>query len=191
MTATLDLPRVSKLAAVFPDLPWVRVDAKRFFYDRGIRRSRTDWSPTEELSSLKFTGGVYAILLPTAWFSQGRILKLHGPHSLKKRKIPFRFTLPTFADGYGVAYVGRTTNFQQRWSGHFGNGERNDGGQVKYGLSDCGVATTLVRARDMLREHAKIIYTALDGTEQCANRDILEMALCARFAPPFNIKSER
>jgi hypothetical protein len=70
------------------------------------------------------------------------------------------------------------------------HGERKDGGQVKYGLKDCGVEPDIEMALRRLREQAKIVYLVLSGPDECANRDILELSLCARFGPPFNIKSE-
>jgi len=138
---------------------------------------------------LKCVGGVYAILLPSAWFSAPRIVHLHGP---KRIPIPFEFTVPDLTgDGYGLVYVGRTTNLCQRWTGHLGKGKRKDGGQVKFGLVDCGLHPDEATALQALRKHARIVYTVLDAQEKCADRDLLEMSLCARFAPPFNIKSER
>jgi hypothetical protein len=141
------------------------------------------------LKHLKDIGGVYATLLPTSWFFPSRGLHLHGP---KKCIIPFEFTVRKPMKGYGVVYVGRTANLRQRFQGHLTKGERKDGGQVKHGLMDCGLYPDdedgALRA---LREHGRIIYVELSGPEYCANRDILEMSLCARFGPPFNIKSER
>ena len=62
---------------------------------------------------------------------------------------------------------------------------------MKYGLADCAYAEDEDQALIALRAHARIIFTVLDGPENCANRDVLEMSLCARFGPAFNIKSER
>jgi hypothetical protein len=182
MPATLALSRVKRLADSFPNDGWQMISTRDFVSPHG----QLDWRSTRHL---KCVGGVYAILLPTAWFSVPRILHLHGP---KGTSIPFEFMVPDFTgDGYGVAYVGRTTNLCQRWSGHLCNGERKDGGQVKFGLVDCGLHADETTALQILREHARIVYTVLDGPEQCANRDLLELSLCARFAPAFNIKSER
>lgn len=153
-------------------------------------RFLSDWRSTKQL---KCVGGVYVVLLPTAWFSTPRILHLHAPRGYKGMlPIPFEFTVPDLtSDGYGVVYVGRTTNFCQRWRGHLTLGKRKDGGQVKHGLVDCGLHAEETTALRALREHARLVYTVLSGPQQCANRDVLEMSLCARFAPAFNIKSER
>jgi hypothetical protein len=58
-------------------------------------------------------------------------------------------------------------------------------------MLDCDVYSDSKDALRALREHGRFCYTILTGFENCANRDVLEMALCARFGPPFNIKSER
>jgi hypothetical protein len=42
-------------------------------------------------------------------------------------------------NGYGVVYVGRTADLRQRWRGHLTKGKRKDGGQVKHGITDCGL----------------------------------------------------
>jgi hypothetical protein len=42
-----------------------------------------------------------------------------------------------------------------------------------------------------LREHGRIVYHILPGPENRANRDIIELTLCSKYKPPFNIKSER
>ncbi len=188
MPATLDLPLVQGLAHIFPNRPWEAINSQVFIADRG-KVLHSDWAPAAHLEGV---GGVYAILLPTAWFTPQRTLHLHAPHRHQGVPIPFVFSLEDFTDdGYGVVYVGRTTNLRQRWRGHLTRGERNDGGQVKYGLVDCHIAPDTEAALQRLRARARIIYTPLPGAENCANRDVLEMALCARFGPPFNIKSER
>ncbi len=188
MPATLDLPTVRRLTDSFPGGGWKIIHARTFFSERN-GKTVSDWSSTKHLH---YIGGVYAILLPTAWFTPPRTIHLHAPHRHKGVGIPFEFTLTDCTgDGYGVVYVGKTGNLHWRWRGHLGHGQRKDGGQVKFGLVDCQVAPDLEFALEQLRENARIIYTVLDGPDQCANRDVLEMSLCARFAPPFNIKSER
>ena len=188
MLATLDLSTVRRLADSFAHDGWRMVHSNSFIKDDSNGRISSDWSTTKDLDGI---GGVYAILLPVVWFSPRRILHLHAPHTYQGDGIPFEFSLPDFTgDGYGIVYVGRTSNLRQRWRGHFSRGERKDGGQVKFGMVDCGVAADCDTALRELRQHARIIYTVLEGSEHCANRDILELSLCARFAPPFNIKSE-
>lgn len=189
MNARLDFPLVRCLVDSFPGKGWQTIPANSFIKDDSNGRFFSDWSKTKDLGGI---GGVYAILLPSDWFQPRRILHLHAPHKHEGVGIPFEFSVPAFTeDGYGIVYAGRTSNLRQRWRGHFCRGERKDGGQVKYGMLDCRVADDIDSALRELRQHARIIYTVLDGPKHCANRDLLEMSLCAKFAPPFNIKSER
>jgi len=188
VTARLNLELVQRLAAAFPNGgEWQMIEARTFIKDRA-ERIFSDWSSTAVLEGI---GGVYAVLLPVNWFEQPLTLPLHGPHRYRGQPIKYQFTLPILEDGYGVVYVGRTGNLRQRWRGHLSKGDRNDGGQVKFGLLDCALHTDALTALRALREHGRFIYTTLPGPENCANRDVLEMGLCARFGPPFNIKSER
>lgn len=187
--ARLDLELVRRHADSFPNGAWERIETCAVIADRGHQIFST-W---RTVNHLKEKGGVYAVMLPAAWFSIPRAIALHAPHSHKGEKISFEFTVAqATGDGFGVVYVGRTTNLAQRWRGHLSRGERKDGGQVKYGLVDCGLhpddPDSALRA---LRTHARIYFVVMSGPENCANRDLLEMSLCARFAPPFNIKSER
>jgi hypothetical protein len=188
MPARLDLNLVHHLTAAFPGEGWRSLETRLFITDRGEQIS-SDWSHSSHLTTV---GGVYAVLLPCAWFTPARTIPLHAPHTHHERTIPFEFTLQPLGDASdGVAYVGRTSNLAQRWRGHLSRGGRKDGGQVKFGLMDSGLHSDIDESLRSLRAHARIIYTVLSGPEHCANRDVLEMSLCARFAPPFNIKSER
>ena len=186
ISATLDLLLVKQLAKCFPNDPWQTISTRTFIAADRNGECYSDWRSTKHL---KKVGGVYAILLPTTWFSPPRILHLHAP---QRCTIPYEFILSDLVgDGYGIVYVGRTVDLCQRWRLHLTKGKRKDGGQVKHGLVDCGREPTEDSALRTLREHARIIYTELRGPENCANRDVLEMSLCGRFGPPFNIKSER
>jgi hypothetical protein len=188
MHARLQLEMVHRVAESFPDGDWQKIETRIFVADRG-EQIHSNWQAAAEVDEM---GGVYAILLPAAWFSRPRTIHLHGPHKQKGEPIPFEFTVPSLTDGgYGVVYVGRTSNLLQRWQGHLSRGERKDGGQVKFGLVDCGLCSDRDTALRALRTHAQILYVVMPGPANCANRDLLEMSLCARFAPPFNIKSER
>lgn len=188
MPAKLDSELVRKLTDSFPGEGWNVVDAKTFVADRN-ESFFSDWRSVSHLSR---QGGIYAVLLPCIWFRPSRVIHLHAPHTHETPTIEYEFTVPRINESdYGVVYVGRTSNLAARWRGHLSRGERKDGGQVKYGLIDSKVCEDLDDALRQLRHHARIIYTVLPGGEHCANRDILELSLCARFAPPFNIKSER
>jgi hypothetical protein len=149
---------------------------------------RADWSVMDDADQ---KGGVYAFLLPVAWFKPPRVIQLFAPHT-HDAPIDFEFTVrPLLGMNHGVVYVGKTTDLKRRLRFHLSRGEPKDGGQVKFGVMNCGLFEQQDDALRALRQDARIIYTELSGRDHCANRDILEMSLCARFAPPFNIKSER
>lgn len=190
MTAHLELERMQELARAFPDPArgWRSIETRYFVADRA-GRIHSDWSAGKEW---KGAGGVYAILLPTKWFHMGRTMPLHAPHRHRGEQIIFEFTLQSLTESsLGVVYVGRSTALTDRWRGHLSRGKRKDGGQVKFGLMDCRVFDDETKTLRELRANGLIVFTVLPGPENCANRDVLEMSLCARFAPPFNIKSER
>lgn len=188
MSAKLDLSLTQKLAKSFPfGKHWRILKARTFVADRGDVIF-SNWS---SISHLRDVGGVYAVLLPVKWFAGVRTLRLHPPHKHPDEFIPFEFSLSHLHDEYGVIYVGRTTDLKRRFTQHLIEGKRKNGGQVKYGLLDCGLHIDSMSALRALREDGRFCYTILPGPENCANRDVLEMALCARFGPPFNIKSER
>jgi hypothetical protein len=188
MNTKSDLPSIRALTASFPGNDWETISTDTLFDEHG-RLLTLNRSPIKHLVE---RGGVYAILLPADWFSPSRTLPLHAPQRYKGEMINFEFDLPTFtADGYGIIYVGRTMDLYKRIRQHLSHGERSAGGQVKYGLYDCGLYADPDAALHALRKHGRIVFTILSGSENCANRDLLEMSLCVRFAPPFNIKSER
>ena len=166
MVARLDLQLVHRLAASFPGgEAWQAVSARNFVADRSDRL-HSNWTPIEHL---KGVGGVYAVLLPASWFCPARTLPLHAPHRHQGIRIPFEFGLAEHtSDSYGVVYVGRTSNLSQRWRGHLTPGDRKDGGQVKYGLVDCGIHANPEDALRNLRANARVVYTVLSGPEQCA-----------------------
>ena len=191
MPATLDRTLVDDLVRSFPFGPkWQTWYCSNAIRDNGAKLSAR-WHSIDHLHQ---QGGVYVFTLPLAWFQPSCTISLHAPHSHAGEKIPYQFSVPPLAgfDGWGVVYVGRTIDLKRRFRGHLLPGARKDGGQVKYGLIDSGLCSgdTTQALRD-LRTNGRIIHTVLSGPENCANRDILEMALCAQLTPPFNIKSER
>jgi len=183
--ARLDDRLIERVVSEFPQGPgWEEFDCREIIRQQGMLEAT--WLPLRHLEQV---GGVYAILLPAGGFARSRKIRLHGP---KRKRIPFEFTLKRLTrDGLGIVYIGRTTNLAQRWRGHLSRGERKDGGQVKFGLLDCRLCRNENAALRLLRESGRIAYCRLPGPENCANRDIIELKLCARFTPPFNIKSER
>jgi hypothetical protein len=188
MPAFLNLALTKKLARLFPrGRDWVTIQSRNFVADRG-EKVYSNWSAAAELRGV---GGVYVVLLPVAWFARPTTMRLHPPHKHCEDFISFEFTLPTVVDNYGVIYVGKTTDLSRRIRLHLVDGQRKNGGQVKFGLLDCALYADSKSALRALREHARFCYTILSGPDECVNRDVLEMALCGRFGPPFNIKSER
>lgn len=135
-------------------------------------------------------GGNYVFLFPEANFSEERKIILDGPGG---RKIPFHFSSKSHLphSGLFVAYAGKAANLSQRFQWHFSLAARNTGAQVQYGLVKSGVCEDRQEAVDFMLANATIFYRELSGDENAANRDLLELSLCAKFAPPFNIKSER
>ena len=185
MPAILDSRLIHEVVDAFPrGNGWMAMFCSQL--GRGENDRQASWKP---IAPLRRVGGVYALLLPQSEFSPARSIDLHGP---KRSRIRFEFTLKSVTpDGFGVAYCGRTTNLAQRFRGHLSPGKRKDGGQVKYGLMDATICADEHAALTFLRTHGRIVYRILDGPEQTANRDIIELSLCARYCPPFNIKSER
>jgi hypothetical protein len=188
MPARYDQSLVADLSKAFPTgTEWGKLNCCDVIVSND-HYLRANWSC---MNNLHEKGGVYAFLLPVSWFSSPRIIKLHAPHT-HTSPIDFEFKIfPLSGMEYGVAYVGRTTDLKRRLRFHLSRGKKKDGGQVKFGVMNCGLFQQQDDALQKLREHARIIYTILSGRDHCANRDVLEISLCARFAPPFNIKSER
>jgi len=147
-----------------------------------------NWSP---LTATGSKGGVYAFLFPKCHFDQPRKIVLDGPG---QSKIPFKFTAIAnllTTDEQVVVYVGRAANLLQRFQWHFSLAERNTGAQVQNGLVKCRLCPRRKQAVSFMLDHATIAFRILNGIEHAANRDIIEISLCAKFMSPFNIKSER
>jgi hypothetical protein len=184
--ARIDADLVRTVLGEFPSGDWKTLRASSLRATGLPNLSRT-WTG---LSSIRSVGGNYVFLFPACHFEQEREISLDGPGS---RKIPFRFSSRSHppCDGLVVAYVGKAANLHQRFQWHFSLARRNTGAQVQYGLLKSGVCPSRSAAVEFMLLNAIIIYRTLPGDEHTANRDLLELSLCARFAPPFNIKSER
>ncbi len=151
--------------------------------------TKKGYNSWKNIAHLKGKGAVYAFYLPASFFASARTIHLHGP---KGSKIPFEFNLtPERGDDKVIVYIGRTSKLGQRFAAHLRKGARRASAQVKYGLMDSGICADQTSALAFIREHGLVVYRILDGPEQTANRDIIEICLCARYRPPFNIKSER
>ena len=185
--ARIDFAMVSSVSAEFPKGSWKEMKGSSLHAPTPRDSRARAWGP---LGPLRNIGGNYAFLFPAADFQEDQVIALDGPGG---RKIPFIFsssTQPT-VDGLLVAYVGKAANLHQRFRWHFGLAKKNTGAQVQYGLVKAGACADRGLAVDRMLRHCVIVYRELSGDENAANRDLLELSLCARFAPPFNIKSER
>jgi hypothetical protein len=183
--ATLDRRIIERACNSFPNGgDWQQLNSRDFLNPN--RKGYRNWRRIDHLETI---GGVYAFLLPAAFFSEERTIHLH---STKGSTIEFVFTAPAVTeDGYAVLYVGRTANFRSRFQEHHSTGNRQAAAQVKYGLIDCGICHDQREAIAFLHEHARIMWHRVSGKENAANRDLIELTLCAQWMPPFNIKAER
>jgi hypothetical protein len=146
-----------------------------------------DWSP---LKNCEKKGGVYAFIFPGDLFSAPRRIELHSP---RKQTIPFEFLSHSellLPDGRMVVYVGRSANLLDRIRGHFGLGENSTLTQVRNGLVNAKICKNNRDAVLFMLAHATLAYTELDGPINVANRDVIEVALWAKYMTPFDIKSE-
>ena len=140
------------------------------------------------------SAGVYAFLFPTRVFPGSSLLHLHGP-SVKgrPRRIAFQLkvrALPQPLEGTFVAYVGRSASLRDRLPLHFHATKKTSAAQVRKALEAC-LGVNARTARDFMLAHARVAYCRIPGDRNVANRDIIEVALWAKFCTPFNIKSER
>ena len=184
-SAKLDSALIEHFVNSFPaDPEWTILLCSQIGQLTGAGKVR--WN---NIAHLKGVGGVYAFFLPASYFASTRTIHLHGP---KKSVIPFEFSIyPANREESVIVYIGRTSNLGQRLAAHLRYGERQASGQVKYGLIDSGVCKDQLSALAFIRQHGRVVFRILDKPEQTANRDIVELCLCARYHPPFNIKAER
>lgn len=174
-----------KAAKSFPRSPWQAVNPPH--------RRGTDWGlGTHE-------AGVYAFLFPKAEFPTTLTIHLHRgqvtPKGDRHEVVEFVFEPGSVRDlpaGLFAAYVGRTTDLRRRLRWHFSVSEQTTAAQVRKGLQDV-LNVSRHDTVEFMRRHATVVFLTdgLSGLENTANRDILELTLCARFGTPFNIKAER
>ncbi|MFA6545459.1 MAG: hypothetical protein WCS99_13655 [Limisphaerales bacterium] len=187
LESRLDFEIVRTIADEFPLGSWQRINCSRLHTPTGLNPRAREW---ELLTHVHKKGGNYAFLFPAGHFAEEREILLDGP---AQRKIPFRFSTQSHPaiEGLFVAYVGKAANLNQRFQWHFSLAEKNTGAQVQFGLVKSGICTDRQSAVDFMLKHATIVYRELSGDEHAANRDVVELSLCAKLASPFNIKSER
>lgn len=187
--AKLDPAGVRKIVKGFPKATyWQSLDCAELVKSKRAEANGTrDWSP---LRHCKEKGGVYAFIFPGNLFSTTCRIHLHSPN---KQTIPFEFSSHPellLSDGRMVVYVGRSANLLDRIQGHFGLRENSTLTQVRNGLVNAKICKNNRDAVLFMLEHATLAYTELDGTINVANRDVIEVALWAKYMTPFNIKSE-
>ena len=139
--------------------------------------------------------------IPSGSFNFTRPIILHG-----KSGHTFEFSpeFESFKHGksqFDVLYVGKTSNLSRRLPLHFRESAKS-GNQVIRGM--CEVKrSTFSKQRDWLLKNCTLYFNKLQFDEEtgdgyfrstesrAADRDLLELSLIAKFAPPFNIKAER
>ena len=187
--AKLDPALVRKIVMGFPESPdWQSLNCAELVQSARAKKLKTrDWSP---LDHCKGIGGVYAFIFPAHLFSVPRRIELHSPN---KQTITFEFSshpellLP---DGRMAIYIGRSANLLDRIQGHFGLSKVSTLAQVQFGLYKSGMCSSRAEAVLFMLKDATLAYTVLDGPINVANRDVIEVALWAKYMTPFNIKSE-
>lgn len=191
--ARLDPALVRTTIEGFPNAPiWQSLScAKLIESTRATANGARDWMP---LQNCKKKGGLYAFLFPGHLFRTPQRIALHAPQKNKsKQTIQFEFSSHAdllLPDGRMVAYIGRSANLLNRIKGHFGLSKRSTLAQVQYGLVNCKTCCDRADAVRFILKHATLVYTLLDGPSNVANRDVIEVALWAKYMTPFNIKSE-
>src|SRR5258708_236769 len=191
--ARLDPPFVRAIIDGFPNAPrWQSLACAKLVQSTRAKVTGTrDWAPLEHC---KEKGGVCAFLFSEYLFSTARRTALHAPQKNKgKQTIQFEFSSHSvllLSNGCMVAYVGRSANLLDRVQGHFSSSKKSTLAQVPYGLVNSKTCGTSANAVRFILDHATLAYAELDGSINVANRDVIEVALWAKYMAPFNIKSE-
>jgi hypothetical protein len=169
----------------------------------------------KEINDISEDAGVYCFTMPEFALPEERALILHGrtfggKGSRAQLQIKFTYEAQKFGDNDDlVLYVGKAAGLRARIKGHLSVDTRATTNQVLRGIVG-GTHTSvressLRRALNSMREHARvhffehslpsesIDFRTLAEAGEClvAERDLLEIKLIAKFAPPFNIKAER
>jgi hypothetical protein len=192
--ARLDPALARAIIEGFPNAPnWQSLDCTKLVQSkRATAIGKRDWTALQHCEK---KGGVYAFLFPGHLFSTPRRIALHAPQKNKgKQIIEFEFSSHpalVLPNGHMVAYVGRTANLLDRIQGHFSLSGKSTLAQVQYGLVNSRTCSTRSDAVRFMLENATLVYSVLEGPSNVANRDVIEVALWAKYMTPFNIKSER
>jgi hypothetical protein len=176
----------------------------------------SDWFKTSlrNLEAIPKAPGVYCFVLPKECLPKERVVILHGRTFGKKnarRQLHFKFeyTAQVFAEGCGlVVYVGKAANLHGRVKAHLSTNVRATTNPVLRGLigkPHPNVTTAGVEeSRRNLVQHGMVFYFEHSHPDEKSNpafiddvgesfvveRDLLEIKLIAKYAPPFNLKAE-
>jgi len=145
-----------------------------------------DWVSLERVRG---HGGVYAFLVPKRLLGETLSQALHakGGNVLLHYRVG---SLKALLDGKVCLYVGRTFDLLTRLQQHLRPSTHRSGAQVQTGLVRSGVCKSRPEAVNWLFDTATIVYREMTGDSEVANRDIVEVSLCGKHRPPFNIKAE-
>jgi len=153
---------------------------------RTTANGKISWTEHKHLAGV---GGVYGFLLARKHIRSPKSIDL--PRS-KGRAVRFRFAASDFACLAGdqfVAYVGKSADLLSRFQQHLHKSERGMAIQVQRELVKSRIC--LSSPIMFILRQASIVYAILPGDENAPNRDIIEVTLCGRYMPPFNIKAEK
>ena len=181
----------------------------------GQKNSQWRSASLKKVNEIPKRPGVYCFVLPESDLPKERTVILHGrtfgsKDKRRQLRIHFYYSAAALTDGSDlVVYVGKAVNLHGRVKGHLSVDPEATTNQVLRGLvgkphSDV-TETALQDARRDLVEHGTVYYfehshpdeerdhSSLNdvGVSLVAERDLLELKLIAKYAPPFNIKAER
>jgi hypothetical protein len=202
MQTRIDFSLVEKCVSGFPDGDgWAKMDLP-LKKEKGAGLS---WANVK--MTLPPKPAVYAFFLPTEFFATETMITLDAKHEKRvPTKIAFWFTPPKIkVDGRNLSlvYVGKTTNILKRKQMHFRKSTptaRQVHAAIEKLIDNCAHEEAprfgKLNALGVMAEHAAVRYYVIDdlrdqGISHAATRDLIELQLIGRFAPPFNIKAER
>ena len=182
-TTELDSSTIDTSISDFPSKPW------KCFSLSKLQKGSKDLTWNEARNLIPREGGVYAFSFPCEKLKEEKYsITLDGP---LKSKIKFEFSiddLPPIHDDHFILYVGKTTNLFKRLQLHLRDTKTTT--QVLHGMKKI-FNEKFDAVKEMLLSSGKFYYFSLDGEENCANRDLIELGLCVKYRSPINIKSER
>jgi hypothetical protein len=193
--ATLNPALIKRMVDRFPHgRGWKTFQARELLRATAPETARRPLAWGTVSKALGSSAGIYVFLFSKRLFADAFSFDLHGPSSQHKpRRIRFQATtstLPSPIRGNFAAYVGRSANLGDRLRLHFHATKNTTSAQVRKALEACRNLKPHA-AIDFMLNHATVAYCTIPGDKNVANRDIIEVALWAKYRTPFNIKSER